>query len=200
VAYRPDWESLADALHRLMVTASVSEHEAKADLCLAISDGNIRLRVRIIAEDPNCLLHGMIVSGDNVAIPWEISPDDFDWKQSRPLQPWSRGTTVGNYRAFWGKKYPNFDCIELFRADVTKVLCVARTDDSLSTDLPPKKGGKMRSVRMRAEKVLKQLYPDGVPDQDTVSNKNLCKQVIAKLPTDSKVSDPTILRAAGRRK
>jgi hypothetical protein len=38
-----------------------------------------------------------------------------------------------------------------------------------------------------------------VPDQATEPNKNLCQRVSKKL-TGPKVSDDTILRAAGRRK
>ena len=54
----------------------------------------------------------------------------------------------------------------------------------------------------RAQRVIKELYPTGVPDQATVSNKKLCKRVSDKLKeteTES-VSTDTILRAAGRRK
>ena len=46
--------------------------------------------------------------------------------------------------------------------------------------------------------MIEELYPNGVPDQATESNKKLWKQVSDKL-TES-VSRDTILRAAGRRK
>jgi hypothetical protein len=50
----------------------------------------------------------------------------------------------------------------------------------------------------RAKRVIDELYPNGVPDQATVSNKKLCHQVSEKLL--EAVSSETILRAAGRRK
>ena len=62
--------------------------------------------------------------------------------------------------------------------------------------------GKSRPALERAQGVIKELYPDGVPDQASQPNASLCRQVgvklkEAKLPN---VSDDTILRAAGRRK
>jgi hypothetical protein len=50
----------------------------------------------------------------------------------------------------------------------------------------------------RASRVIGELYPNGVPDQATVSNKKLCQRVSEKLLEP--VSSETILRAAGRRK
>jgi hypothetical protein len=59
-----------------------------------------------------------------------------------------------------------------------------------------------RPKRDGASRAIRALYPDGVPDQATVPNANLCRRVgdwlkEQKLPG---VSDPTILRAAERRK
>jgi hypothetical protein len=52
----------------------------------------------------------------------------------------------------------------------------------------------------RAQRVIEELYPNGVPDQATESNKKLCKRVSDKLKETEPVSTDTILRAAGRRK
>ena len=57
---------------------------------------------------------------------------------------------------------------------------------------------KSRPSFERARRVIDELYPNGVPDQATVSNKKLCQRVSEKLP--EAVSPETILRAAGRRK
>jgi len=56
---------------------------------------------------------------------------------------------------------------------------------------------KSRPSFERAQRVIEELYPNGVPDQATVSNKKLCKRVNEKL-TEA-VSIDTILRASGRR-
>jgi hypothetical protein len=50
----------------------------------------------------------------------------------------------------------------------------------------------------RARRAIVALYPNGVPDAATESNKKLCKRVSEAL--SEAVSDDTILRAAGRRK
>jgi 7-cyano-7-deazaguanine synthase in queuosine biosynthesis len=57
---------------------------------------------------------------------------------------------------------------------------------------------KSRPAFERAQRVIEELYPDGVPDQATESNKTLCRRVSEKLK--EAVSPDTILRAAGRRK
>jgi hypothetical protein len=57
---------------------------------------------------------------------------------------------------------------------------------------------KSRPSFERAKRVIDELFPNGVPDQATVSNKKLCQRVSEKLP--EAVSPETILRAAGRRK
>jgi hypothetical protein len=58
---------------------------------------------------------------------------------------------------------------------------------------------KRRPSLERAQVAIKAAYPNGVSDQATEPNKNLCQRVSEKL-TGPKVSDDTILRAAGRRK
>jgi hypothetical protein len=58
---------------------------------------------------------------------------------------------------------------------------------------------KRRPSLERAQVAIKVVYPNGVPDQATEPNHILCRRVSEKL-TGPKVSDDTILRAAGRRK
>ena len=54
----------------------------------------------------------------------------------------------------------------------------------------------------RARGVIKEVYPEGVPEQTTEPNASLCRRVGEKLKHAGlpDVSDDTILRAAGRRK
>jgi 7-cyano-7-deazaguanine synthase in queuosine biosynthesis len=62
--------------------------------------------------------------------------------------------------------------------------------------------GKSRPALERARGAIRELYPDGVPDQASEPNASLCRHVSAKLKEAKlpNVSDDTILRAAGRRK
>ena len=48
MAYTPDWEPLADALKRVLATG-VDKDEARVDLCRAVADRKIHIRVRIAA-------------------------------------------------------------------------------------------------------------------------------------------------------
>ena len=66
MAYTPDWELLADALKRVMMSG-VGEDQAKADLCRAVSDRKIDVRVRIAATD--CVMGGRVFSDGNVDVP-----------------------------------------------------------------------------------------------------------------------------------
>jgi hypothetical protein len=58
----------------------------------------------------------------------------------------------------------------------------------------PKLKGALRAIR--------EIYPNGVPDQATEPNSKLCQRVVEKLKEAGLpgVSDDTILRAAGRRR
>lgn len=61
---------------------------------------------------------------------------------------------------------------------------------------------KSRPARERARNVIKELYPNGVPNQTAEPNAHLCRRVGQKLKATGLpgVSDDTILRAASRRK
>ena len=60
------------------------------------------------------------------------------------------------------------------------------------------KRSKSKPAFERARRAIDALYPTGVPDTATESNKKLCKRVSEKI--SEAVSPDTILRAAGRRK
>jgi hypothetical protein len=70
MAYTPDCMTLADALQRLMATGT-SEEEGKTDLCRAVADRKIDVRVRIEKKRK-------VFSDGNVSIPQHLSAGDFD--------------------------------------------------------------------------------------------------------------------------
>ena len=86
--YIPDWEPLAAALNRI-VASNIEESEAKADLCHAIADRKISVRVTLAGGK------GVFSTG-NVGPPAHIEPQDFDWDNSRPKAPWSIGPMLGS--------------------------------------------------------------------------------------------------------
>jgi hypothetical protein len=124
VAYTPDWEPLADALKRVLATG-FSKSEAKLDLCRAMADRKINVRVRI-AQDADSF-RGRVFSDRNVSVPSHLSPNDLDWSRSRPLRPWPIGP-VGpqNYTWIDGWKDRLIDLIELSTSDVSRILCGGR--------------------------------------------------------------------------
>jgi hypothetical protein len=115
MAYTPDWLPLADALQRVMATG-VGEAEAKTDLCRAMADKKIDVRVRIARN-------GKVFSDGNVGVPTHLSAGDFDWANSRPVAQWSIGPRLGeHYRWLEDWKNHPLDLIELSTADVAGVL------------------------------------------------------------------------------
>jgi hypothetical protein len=115
MAYTPDWLPLADALQRLMSTG-LDEAEAKTDLCRAMADKKIDVRVRIART-------GKVFSDGNVGVPPHLSAGDFDWVNSRPVAQWSIGPRLGEHYV-WLEDWKNhpLDLIELSTADVAGVL------------------------------------------------------------------------------
>ena len=116
MAYIPDWEPLGDALKRVMETGA-SEEEAKTDLCRAVADGKIHVRVRIARSD-------RLFRNGNVGVPPHLKPGDLDWVQSRPFARWPIGPKLGEHYS-WISGWENWplDLIELWTADVIEVLC-----------------------------------------------------------------------------
>ena len=128
--YIPHWERLGDALKRVMATGA-SEEEAKIDLCRALADRKIDVRVRIAAT--NYGRRGQVFSDGNVRVPPHLRPGDLDWTQSRPFAQWTIGPRVGEHY-FWIGGWENrpLDFIELSTADVIKILCSGEEEEKSS--------------------------------------------------------------------
>jgi hypothetical protein len=157
VLHTPDWEWLADALNRV-VAIGIHESEAKIELCKAVADRKIAVRVKIAASEtgiPRSLFYD-----DNVQVPPHLKPDDFDWEQSRPRQRWPVGP-VGpqSYTyPYWEWKRRQVDLVELATSDVERLFptsLVAKAGDSAA-----RRGGK----RPRIIEYLAEHYPKGVDD------------------------------------
>jgi hypothetical protein len=87
-----------------------SEEEAKTDVCRAVADRNINLRVRIASSGGS--MRGRVFSGGNVGVPAHLGPGDLDWVRSRPLKPWSIGPMPGQHYS-WDWEDRPIDLIEL---------------------------------------------------------------------------------------
>jgi hypothetical protein len=124
--YRPDWELLADALKRVQDTNHLTEDEAKADLCRAMGDGEIQVKL--------CVRETARMGGDHVGqFPpgTHVSPDEFDWQRS--LSSSSSSATIRGYEG------QPVDAIMVSTADVVEHLCdtPARRTAESSRTAPP---------------------------------------------------------------
>ena len=180
VAYVPEWEPLADALTRVM-TSGFNEQQAKIDICNAVADHKIE--VRIVIDSRHHPYGGETFHGENVAVPLRLDPNDLDWMHSRPLKPWSIGP-VGPQRYTWisGLEECPISLIELSTADVQNVLCDAasttteaitmpRPDGSTSSkvpsNLPPRKRAKPVQYEIqKAVEALAKGYGGKFPPDD----------------------------------
>ena len=115
----PDWERIGDAAKRVKL-AGITENEAQLPLCRAILNRQIRVRIYLGKfERGDFYLHQTMWGEVGLIIPPHLAPRDFDWSLSSPLSPWRdfREGISGIFRN-WRQ-----DRIDVFCADVTKVLC-----------------------------------------------------------------------------
>lgn len=113
MAYVPDWERLPDALKRVMA-AGLSQDEAQVDICRAISDRKIRLRLQV-TPSPYLM---RVVDVSQVNVPIDLKQSDFDWEKSCLERTWrSRSVDIDILLSSEHAKY-----IELLRPGVTNVL------------------------------------------------------------------------------
>ena len=79
VTYVPDWEPLANALRRVLATSS-SEPDAKADLCNAVADKKIAIRILVADSDPD--VGSKTLAGAQVEIPPRLGLEISFWEGS----------------------------------------------------------------------------------------------------------------------
>jgi hypothetical protein len=120
VAYTPDWEPLSDALKRVMAMGA-GENDAKTDLCSAIADRKINVRVKVSASE--CGMPRRFFSGANVDVPTPLTPGDLDWEQSRPFAKWRIGPRPPEHYTWIGSWEDRaIDLVEVSTVDVIEIL------------------------------------------------------------------------------
>jgi len=228
MAYVPDWERLTDALTRVCAATGLSKQGARRDICAATGDGTIKVRLwpelikktivdhqmhhgyaRKIAEFQDNVYSGI----NRYPEPWELhrpfpeplkglKPRDLNWRESRFEKPHSIPTSPDTAPMLWDVS------IELFSADVTRVLIAPQTgargpsEGESGKRLQPatRRSAKREQVRI----VLDEIYPSGIPNQDNEPNPVVVDKVVAliakRFGNRFPVSKETILRTAGRLK
>jgi hypothetical protein len=201
VPYESDWEGLPDAVERIITSGGASREQAQADLCHAISDGQIRLRCQLDKHADRPQTSTSVVSASQFEIPTKLEPGDFDWQESRPIAPWPLREFDRHQPGRWCLKW-----IKLSRVDVTTILL--QRSDAAPPNVgsepigPPRKLERQKSSRVIAESAIHELWPEGPPPREKVSNVDLVARVSKQMKQTgvTNVSPDTILRAAGRRK
>ena len=193
------WERLPDVVRLVMAGAGVSEQQAREKICQALSGGELGFRARLRWHPTKRMRSKSVLdSADFEPLP-TLRPDDLDWEQSRPLKPWTVKHGAFKLPGRWELAW-----IEISKSDVTRVLCQPQAPASTNQPTPRPKQARVKSrpTLERAQRVVRELYPNGLPDQSSLPNTMLCSQVSRKLKElkQLSVSDDTILRAAGRRK
>jgi hypothetical protein len=201
VPYESEWEGLPDAVERIITSGGASREQAQSDLCHAISDGQIRLRCQLDKHADRPQVSASVVSASQFEIPTKLEPGDFDWQESRPIKPWLLREFERHQPGRWYLKW-----IQLSRADITTIF-LQRSDaappnvgsESIG---PPRKRARQKASRVIAESAIRELWPEGPPSREKVSNGDLVARVSKQMKETgvTNVSPDTILRAAGRRK
>jgi hypothetical protein len=148
------------------MVAGTSEDEAKTDLCHAMADGKINVRVRIAATDYG--MGGQIFSNGNVGVPPHLRLGDLDWTQSRPLAEWRIGPRPGEHYT-WIGDWENrpIDLIELLTDDVVSVLCSTAFNKATPNS---NSGGGAKTIAIG--EAIDQLWPNGIPEGLTAKDRN----------------------------
>ena len=120
--YVSRWEALAASLLRAM-NSSLNEQSAKIQICNAIADGAIAVRVQVDGSDPD--IPGMILSGMEVDLPLRLQPANFDWDKSIPLFGVRTGPDEGRgLDPSWKWTRRSIAVLELYTEDVIKIFAL----------------------------------------------------------------------------
>jgi hypothetical protein len=176
MTYVPDWEPIADALSRA-VALGVATDEAKRQICAAISDRRIEMRL-ILAEDLGLGLDEMEVPRAELRIPPRLKPEDIDWTGSVPLKRWfPQPRRLEESVVLYGARVQNLfnrkvAVLQLRTADVAAIF--GSPSKTVGADLPPSQaepaaaGARSRVV----SQAVTALWPNGIPDTLTIKERD----------------------------
>lgn len=88
MAYVRDWLPLPEARDRIS-TNGLDRGQASQDICHAIADQKIAVRIIVSKHDYN--FAGCVLKERQVGVPVRLDPSCFDWEKSRPIGQWEGG-------------------------------------------------------------------------------------------------------------
>jgi hypothetical protein len=116
--YSAAWMRLDAALAHVVATG-VADDCARLELCNAIADGAVLVRVQIDAADRH--IGGRLLAGQNVKPPRRLAANDIDWMASKPLAAWETGPDpVQSYTARWSWRPREIALVEIAGDDVLR--------------------------------------------------------------------------------
>jgi hypothetical protein len=109
------------------MAAGHTEAEAQSDLCHAICDRAVKVRLHLGKNATTGMkAYGTVVNGEDVEIPTQLSAGDMDWNNSRPLKPWPLRRERMPHLTFRGGCYWHIERMEVSGNDVTRLLGAAQ--------------------------------------------------------------------------
>jgi hypothetical protein len=204
VTYTPDWESIRKAADRI-AAAGNPKQQAKIDLCLAITDHKIAVRLSLVSP-PSLGSRKQLLESPMLEVPRKLVPSDIDWRRSRPANSTDLWIDLSRRSGEFitlhlARIQPFMGCIaesiEVKVADVTRVFSlgelVKMADPKPADKLP--KPAPNRLIRSGAVKrLILKFYPQGRPEG--LGAENFCDKVNELLLADglSKVKLRTVQR------
>jgi hypothetical protein len=157
----PTWESLGDALARVMAVREPDVEEAQTLICQVIADRRVEVLVMTDRHEVKQRSGKYQLSGSDLEIPLHLKPSHFDWDSSRPVKAWSVKSGRLPVEGRWLMR-----SIVLRREDVTRELCTLVADSSIGpidqtgvdgrarVGVQPKVRGPRPTVRKRVEAAM----------------------------------------------
>ena len=197
MTYTPIWEPINKALQRV-AALGLSKKRAKHDLCHAIADREIGIRLHLAADHSRSLPR-KVLPPPELDIPSDFSPANIDWPSSRPSRhsqlftgPSQRlGQPISMYiQNNYDLMGRTVDLIEVRVADVTKVFCNTESQPEAkptagSLEQRPNNGAKAAG----AARAIKELWPERIPKE--LSTKDQYRQIVEWLEA-TKLSIPSL--------
>jgi hypothetical protein len=134
------WWRLSEAVARVIEATGVTQEEARIGICRAIAGRAIKIKCKLGKRVADEFGPGPALEGQDFHLPDQINPQDFDWENSRPKDPWPVRRERFRPPGLWYLEW-----IELFADDVTKALFSTQNRDRfaqrpLSRPLPDATG------------------------------------------------------------
>jgi hypothetical protein len=171
--YESQWWGLTESVTRVTGARGARPDAVQIGICQAISERAIPLRCGLLRRAiDNFCAPGKELNERQIDIPSDLKPEDFDWENSRPKQPWPPHRGTVKPPGLW------YMDIKLFGPDVMKALCPS-----------PDRGGPRQNALSGAR-----------PDATAATGEALADDRDSRLGTGPQErSEPVLRRRRGRR-